>query len=231
MEALGSVDIGSMLRSTGPVVKCVLLRAAGADDEQKKPAAAATTNDDGASASPEQEDGKKKAADDEDGGDDQPQAQPSQHPILTDLIEEIEIDTTPKKAMVQHVLGGPFTFLGQYEDEGIMVMVRRPDFADDDADSEEDHSDEDQEDGENKPPLNPHRLQPPLHKKEVYGDILLMRVAPVNDEPEEDEEQEEEAEADADEEQEEESDEAAVSNDDFFLDYIRAANLRYSARV
>ena len=30
MEALGSVDIGSMLRSTGPVVKCVLLRAAGA---------------------------------------------------------------------------------------------------------------------------------------------------------------------------------------------------------
>ena len=254
MEALGSVDIGSMLRSTGPVVKCVLLRAAGAEDEQKKPAAATTTNDDGASASPEQEDGKKKAAADEGGGDGQPQAQPSQPPILTDLIEEIEIDTTPKKAMVQHVLGGPFTFLGQYEDEGIMVMVRRPDFADDDDDdddSEDDHSDEDQEDGENKPPLNMHRLQPPLHKKEVYGDILLMRVAPVNDEPEEDEEQEEEAEADADdeeqeeEEQEEESDEAtaaaaaaeaaaaasAVSNDDFFLDYTRAEYLKFAART
>ena len=140
MEALGGVDIGSMLRSTGPIVKCVLLRAvAGADDEQKKPAAATsevTTKD--TSSSPDDNDEKKSAAADE-----------GEHPLV-DLIEEIEIDTTPKKAMVQHVLGGPFTFLGQYEDEGIMVMVRRPDFAagEEDSDAEDDDGEENEKDEE-----------------------------------------------------------------------------------
>jgi len=80
-------------------------------------------------------------------------------------------DTTPKKSMVSKVLGGPFTFLGQYEDEGIVVMVRR---------EQDTKTDEERTSGLVK---NPHKLQPPLHNDDVHGDILLMRVA--ND-PEED---------------------------------------------
>lgn len=262
MEALGGVDIGSMLRSTGPIVKCVLLRAAGADGgghEQKKPAAATsdevtTTND--TSSSPDHDD------DDDDDGKKAKAASAaaegrasSEHPLV-DLIEEIEVDTTPKKAMVQQVLGGPFTFLGQYEDEGIMVMVRRPDFAVDDGDDDGDDDSDAEQENVPPPPLNPHRLQPPLHKKEVHGDILLMRVAPAKEEEEEgedaNEDEEEEAagenedegkgDAGANEEGEEEEQEAAaaaaeaaaasaVSNDDFFLDYTRAEYLKFAART
>ena len=56
-----------------------------------------------------------------------PQSRESAVP-LTHLISEISVDTTPKKSMVAAVLGGEFTFLGQYESEGVMVMVRRPDW-------------------------------------------------------------------------------------------------------
>lgn len=74
------------------------------------------------------------------------------------VVEEIHVDTTPKKQMVQKILGGPFTFLGQYEDEGIMIMCLR--------------------DSINVTvPLNHHKLHPPFDNAKVYGDILLLRVA------------------------------------------------------
>ena len=50
--------------------------------------------------------------------------QSNRRQIKTNLIDEIDIDTTPSKSMVSKVLGGPFTFLGQYEDEGIVLMIR-----------------------------------------------------------------------------------------------------------
>jgi hypothetical protein len=73
-------------------------------------------------------------------------------------VKDVKVDTTPKKQMVQEILGGPFTFLGQYEDEGIVLMVRREQL---DA-----------------LPANPHKLQPPFHEAAVRGDILALKVAP-----------------------------------------------------
>ena len=34
--------------------------------------------------------------------------------VLEDQISQIMVDTTPKKSMVSQILGGPFTFLGQF---------------------------------------------------------------------------------------------------------------------
>jgi hypothetical protein len=73
------------------------------------------------------------------------------------IAKDIQVDTTPKKQMVQQILGGPFTFLGQYEDEGIVLMIRR-----------------EQEDL----PANTHKLQPPFNESIVKGDILALKVAP-----------------------------------------------------
>ena len=92
---------------------------------------------------------------------------------LQHLIEEIELDTTPRKSMVAKVLGGDFTFLGQYEEEGTMVMVRR--------------AQEDPDEGDILAE-NPHTLQPPLHRMKVRGDILLMRVANTEEDDSDDEE-------------------------------------------
>ena len=81
------------------------------------------------------------------------------------LIEEIEIDTTPNKSKVTAILGGPSTFLGQYEDEGIILMCRK--FPDD---------------LENLPPYNTHQLQPPLRNANVRGDIVIMKVTEMKEE-------------------------------------------------
>jgi len=81
------------------------------------------------------------------------------------LIEEIEIDTTPNKSKETAILGGPLTFLGQYEDEGIILMCRK--FPDD---------------LENLPPCNTHQLQPPLRNVNVRGDIVIMKVTEMKEE-------------------------------------------------
>lgn len=80
--------------------------------------------------------------------------------------KDVQVDTTPKKQMVQKILGGSFTFLGQYEDEGIVLMVRR-----------------DQD--EVQLPTNNHKLQPPFHETTVKGDILALKVAPEGEEGDE----------------------------------------------
>ena len=75
--SLSGEQISNVLRSSGPLVKCVLLKCESQLDS-------------------------KTSLEDE-------------KIILTDLLEEIKVDTTPKKQMVTQILGGPFTFLGQYE--------------------------------------------------------------------------------------------------------------------
>ena len=72
-------------------------------------------------------------------------------------MREVQIDTTPKAVQAQKILGGPITFLGQYESEGTVVIVLR-------------------NQSSNNLHENKHRLQPPLHKENVRGDILIMKV-------------------------------------------------------
>jgi hypothetical protein len=88
----------------------------------------------------------------------------SEGPVVTAVllkadatIEQVQVDTTPHKQMVQKILGGPFTFLGQYEEEGTVLMCLRSD--------------------DNTVPLNEHKLQPPFEESQVRGDILCLRVA------------------------------------------------------
>lgn len=179
--SLSGEHIAKVLRTSGPTVKCVLLRCS--------PAAGASA----AASSQARHDAKPSTQDSDENNGDENENTSNSKIVLTDLIEEIMVDTTPKKQMVAQVIGGPFTFLGQYEDEGIVVIVRRPE--------DMEGSDEDGDgDGEGSDVLvNPHELQPPLHNLEVRGDILLMRVAATEEEDEEEEElQEEEEEQDND---------------------------------
>jgi len=152
---------------------------------------------------------------------------------LHKLIKQIPVDTTPKKSMVANILGGPFTFLGQYEDEGTMLMIKRTD------DNSEDNV---------KGMRNPHVLQPPFENTEVYGDILIMRVAPIDEVTMSDQDCKEKNESctidqpgpEGPEKVEENSmkstqadinDSDSSSNKDFFLDYTKEEYLKFSART
>ena len=151
-DPLQGADIAKVLSSEGPIVKCVILRAAvagatndtinGEEQEDKKPPAKKENGDSNSNNNNDDDD------------------EPCRRPILTNLINEIEIDTTPSKSMVAKILGGSFTFLGQYEDEGIVLMMRNQ-----------------QGDADNLP-VNPHKLQPPFQDATVRGDILVLKVAP-----------------------------------------------------
>ena len=202
------LNISKIMSSTGPVVKCVLLRAA-----------AAATADDADEVKPK--------ADDEKEENDTSSLLQHQH-----LIDEIEVDTTPRKSQVNTILGGPFTFLGQYEDEGIVIMIRRPTIDDDDG-NDEDEKEEDDDDKKHGP-INPHRLQPPFHNVMVRGDILLMKVAPATDDDEADATLNEDGDV---------ATKTAVmmtapssttttnDNDEFFLDYTKEEYLIFASRT
>lgn len=292
--SLHGTDIRRILTEAGPVVQCVLLRhmAASGRDEHPSPWVAPDAEETDHSSSPHG----------------------TTRPVLAHLVEQRELDTTPSKRMVQQVLQGPWTFLGQYEEEGTVVMVRQPlpglldedDDKDDDDDDEnhdgsendldplqhlsveeletlcreyyiplpdqnqeeeeedqnhdqeekeheqekEDHNQE-KEDHKQKPSqkpsvssstryhdrlvqtlaaarddmarqVNPHRLQPPLDHATVYGDMLLLRVAPTNECWDNDEDQNEENEP---------QDMAVMSNHDFFLDYTKDEYLAFASRT
>jgi hypothetical protein len=157
-------------------------------------------------------------------------------------MEEIQIDTTPSKSMVSKVLGGPFTFLGQYDDEGIVLMVQRHPV---DLDSDElgdlklselrelcqerdisldqmlEKSDLiyalDAWSTRLDPPFNPHVLQPPLHKARVRGDILVLKVAETKEE--------------LDSEDNPSGDPIQVlSNHEFFLNYTLEEYIKFASR-
>ncbi|KAL3780700.1 hypothetical protein HJC23_003525 [Cyclotella cryptica] len=153
------------------------------------------------------------------------QSSPDTTPVpLAHLIHEISVDTTPRKSQVASILGGDFTFLGQYESEGIMVMVRRPDWQHDPDWREEDI-----------PLINPHKLQPPLKGVEVRGDILLMRVAETNEELDEENDNDENENHKEDDTQLNSQDTVAKihvpSSEEFFLDYTREEYLKFAART
>lgn len=225
---LDSKDIAKVLSSDGPVVKCVLLKAPRPPGNgDTKPSANST---DGESSPP--------SDNDKDGETPTP---PTPRVILKDLMEEIEVDTTPSKSMVSQVLGGPFTFLGQYEDEGIVLMIRKlpidldaeeladlkPSLLRDlckDRDISMDNMLEKSDlikaltDWSKRadPPFNPHQLQPPLHNERVRGDILVLKVAETKEELD--------------------SEDAPThmeipSNDEFFLNYRLDEYIQFASRT
>ncbi|GAX13475.1 hypothetical protein FisN_36Lh026 [Fistulifera solaris] len=212
-DLLAGVDIGAILASQGPVVKCVLLRHARPDGKDIKPHPAYANAD-----------------------------ELHQRQVLTELVEEIELDTTPSKSAAAQVLGGPFTFIGQFPTEGTVVMARRE--IPDDAALEElpvaqlrklCHDFQIDTKGfvektelvnalsRAQLPLNPHLLQPPLDGIRVFGDILIMKVAETEEELDQED--------DADDEQAEKTKLQVPSNQDFFLDYTRKEYIHFASRT
>ena len=195
-DILSGEDIQKILHSTGPVVKCVLLRAVPADD---------TDDYDTDTKQPAKDDSKKPAVKDSKENDDKPSddRKDSKGPekeeekvVLKHLINEIEVDTTPRKSQVSQVLGGPITFLGQYEDEDLVVVCRRAESMDSST------------------PWNPHKLQPPFDDAQVQGDILIMKLAP---------EEEEKANGD-------EPTKSVSTDDEFFLDFTKDEYIAFALR-
>jgi len=206
-----ALDIASMLRAVGPVVKCVVLRSSKPPNSKGRKAPLALTDN--------AEDIKPPTFESE------AKSTPvlSKTDLLEDLVDEIEIDTTPQKNSIQTLLGGPFTFLGQYEDEGTVLMALRDsvDGLDDgnefgdgglefDAMSIRQLRDQCKQCGidttdmvekqepvdalkhkeKKRPPINPHRLQPPLHRCRVRGDIVIVRVAETDEALDQDDDEE-----------------------------------------
>lgn len=167
-DLLAGIDIGNMLQSEGPIVKCVLLKADSVDNLPKSPS---------------------KPTD-------------NKRTVLAHLVDEIDIDTTPKMNMVHQILGGKFTFLGQYEDEGIVLMIRSM------GDVEECSL-----------PVNPHVLQPPFDDADVRGDILVMKVTTKEEHFDDDENEEEETVG------------SPPKPDEFFLDYTKADYIAFAERT
>ena len=175
------IDISKMLQSKGPVVKCVLLKAVeqgSVASDAKQPATGQATEGDG-----------------------QQRGEAEERHVLVDAIEEVEIDTTPQKQMVAQVLGGNFTFVGQYEDEGIMLMVRNVEDLDESL----------------LPPINRHLLQPPFDEHEIRGDILILKVAAT-------EETLDDVDANG-------KEVVVPTNDDVFLNYTKAEYVAFAKRT
>lgn len=239
---LDSSDIAKVLSSSGPVVKCVLLKAPiastdGATEDGTRPSQPPTS---------QSSDDKGTQSDDNGSTNDLSNESPKIAPriVLRDLMEEIEIDTTPAKSMVSQILGGPFTFLGQYEEEGIVLMIRKLPV---DLDRNElaelkpselrhlcqereipmDHMIEKSDliealvtwSNRSDPPWNPHALQPPLQKEpRIRGDILVMKVAETKEELD----------------QEDNLSYTPIevpTNDEFFLDYTLEEYIQFASRT
>lgn len=246
----GAERIAAVLRSTGPVVKCVLLQHIRKTGRDVKPHPASTKlkADAAAMENAPLSEGEKT--------DVQPTSLQQLHfathrkhrEVLTELIQEIEVDTTPGSNGVQAALGGHFTFLGQYPDEGVMLMVRADQFADlwtidsfsvnelqalcedspdiVNADHIVDKDDLIQAVKDAQLPLNPHTLQPPFDDISVRGDILLMKVAETPDEEGDDDPESAMAQAVKD-----FTSATAVPNEEFFLDYTMDEYIAFASRT
>ena len=126
------VDISSILNEQGTTVQAVLLKCCPSSS------AAPSTSD-------TQPDGTEDST--------------TNYDKYKDYVEQVLVDTCPRRRMVDEILGGTgITFVGQYEDEGIVVVAAK------DETFERD--------------INPHTLQPPLHSTAgtIRGDILLLKV-------------------------------------------------------
>lgn len=199
-------DIAQVLTSSGPVVKCVLLRHMRPDAKDVKPHP----------ASPKVDETHKRE-------------------VLTELIDEILVDTTPSKNVIRKLLG-PFTFIGQFPTEGVVAMARKeiPDDLkslsisnlrelckdmDIDTSSMLEKSELVQSLEESQLPVNPHKLQPPLDDIVVRGDILLLKVAETDevlDNPDANEEEKEMK---------------VLSNEEFFLNYTKEEYVAFASRT
>lgn len=80
-----------------------------------------------------------------------------------DIITEVRVDTTPQKREVENVLGGPITFLGQYIEEGVVVMTKKED-----------------EENDTDTTRNRIKLPMPLHEVVAYS-ALVMKVSQEDD--------------------------------------------------
>ena len=163
-----------------------------------------------------------------------------QDPVLEELIEEIEIDTTPSRNHVTQVLGGPFTFLGQWPSAGTVAIIRKDFLSDLPSDLKQlpirdlrNHCKELEidtsliiekaelvaaleEKRNDALPLNPHRLQPPLHNLDARGDILVLKVAETREELDD---------------EDEECTLETLTNEEFFLNYTREEYLHFASRT
>lgn len=213
-------DISKVLNSDGPIVKCVLLKCgtAEADDDDKNEVKKASIDT-------KEEEEKEEKSDDADQNDTKNNT--ARKPVLLQhLIEEVEVDTTPKKQAVAQLLGGPMTFLGQYEEEGIMLMVRRP------TDEDEEDEENEQQPKEELPPLNHHKLQPPFDEVDVRGDILIMKVAPTEEALDnEDETKDDDMKESGETKVAAAAMDAPPSNDDFFLNYTKEEYIAFASRT
>jgi len=169
-------------------------------------------------------------------------------PVLTELIEEIMVDTTPSKNQVQSLLGGPFSFLGQYPDEGVVLMARRELPADLEVESVHKLRELCKEYGidttlmlekaelaeallDAQLPVNPHQLQPPLDGIVVRGDILLVKVADTEEELDKDDEKEDEEEKGGADAATEPPKITVPTNEEFFLNYSKKEWVAFASRT
>jgi hypothetical protein len=229
-HGLSAIDIGALLKSSGPVVKCVVLRHMSPSGKDLKPHA----------ASPKADESHRRR-------------------VLPELVEEVDIDTTPSKCAVKQVLGGPFTFVGQYADEGIVVISRQELPSEDElnelplskirglcSDFDLDittlleKSDLISALIDAQLPVNPHMLQPPFDKQVIRGDILLMRIAETDEsldknEHIKDNDVVEETETSEDGKTLETSEDSkaieTLSNEEFFLNYTRDEWITFASRT
>ena len=72
-------------------------------------------------------------------------------------IEEIKLDTSPRKREAERVLKHPCTMLGEWDEQQVVLIAR--------SDYEEPNQS-----------LSAHKLQPPFHNFTVHGDVLLMKL-------------------------------------------------------
>jgi Family of unknown function (DUF5880) len=238
-------NIAALLKSSGPTVQCVLLRHMRPSGRDVHPHVDASVVADPDPTFVAAHGG---ALEDDD---DRPHA-PKHREILTELIDQVAVDTTPGQNGVQQVLGGNFTFLGQYPDEGIILMARADQFADlEDVDALSIHelkevirdnpdisinpatlldkSDLVQAVKDALLPINPHILQPPFDDCTIRGDILLMRVA--DSAGEEDDEEEEDPATHLSQAMEDFTNTTAVPNEEFFLDYTKEEYIAFASRT
>eukprot|EP00536_Pseudo-nitzschia_multiseries_P002921 jgi/Psemu1/252141/estExt_Genewise1Plus.C_410122 len=233
MAVLGATDVRKVMKSQGPVVTTVILRCTpssstidAAHEEDSKPAALSQAEAQEHSRSmPEEtsnENGEKVAS--------------TPRVVLTDSIEEAKIDTTPSKSKVAEMLGGPFTFLGQYEDEGIVLMALKAVCFQRDIDTEAMTEKRELVEAlveyqKRLPPFNPHKLQPPLHKARVRGDIIVMKVAETPEELDDDDGEAKEKSIQSNDSSNKKEAIKMPSNDEFFLDYSKEAYIKFASRT
>ena len=257
--AAPSASIAKVLQSQGPVVTCVLLRHILPTGKDTKPHSfiAKQIAESVTASALESLDGKK-------GGiaeaikkipaNTTPPPSPRNHhrhyhsrQVLTELIDEVQLDTTPSAKGVQQILGGSFSFIGQYPTEGVMLMKRADQLEDVDRDLKGlsikqlkalcvDNPDIDFDEQENTQlekedlvevlrgaqlPINPHKLQPPFDKEVIRGDILVLKVAGADNDDEDDDDEEDDPQAAMAKAMAEFHAISDVSNEEFFLNYTK----------